>query len=725
MHGVAVRQHTIPVFEDIEQYLDYLKLDEPIIGLDYLDEVPCNDLQAGPKYTCKLCHQTANLREMVHHVIGRKHRQKYVEVKRPDLVTWDKQAIMTQGGKIIRARAEIIERQDGRGTPTRMPKMQMEGRSNMSRVSPRQRQNRDRNISQTQRDVPSHLPPLMDYQDEYSHRGRYPPGHSNAPPLHPEDSYMLNRDRQMHQREDTLRHESMAEQPRRADYRGSDLYRRDYTDPDYRRENKEEYVEGPQRRAALEPRGVPRYDSRAEMPRGLTQQEEYYPEEPPPPDRRPYPERDPLMEFYSEEVRRGQIRSAELQRSQAVRPEGDNRQWSQDRDSSRLDCLNSAGRQGLSEPEGKRRSFPAPVESDRSRGHLFDTIIDYCHESRPPHQEEPLTNPGLCRTGPLNSQRQVEATRAISDIPEPFRRFLKGAANDEGQGKRKRKSRFSDATAEEVKTTREMFSDELGPPNPKYGGCPRPASAPLRPEIHGTQHPDHYTESQAPHHTESYRRGGPESTGVFDVLKNIEIENAEDANFLKNKLCNLLKEFKAKKSEKVGPNSDSRTVISKDYNGLKPETELSPRHHYDAVRREDSDLRRSGNPYFEEDNRGRGWKQHERLPDQRFQEYQHPVHREPRHPNSNRSHYEEVFGSPEVSLPPRATHPDEPARYPERFQEPMHPRDYRPAAEKFLDSHSSAPPIHMERGPRMNRGPRYSNNLDKITSTLLELVARK
>lgn len=85
----------------------------------------------------------------------------------------------------------------------------------------------------------------------------------------------------------------------------------------------------------------------------------------------------------------------------------------------------------------------------------------------------------------------------------------------------------------------------------------------------------------------------------------------------------------------------------------------------------------------------------------------------------------EVFGRPEMSLTPRATHPDEPACYPERFQEPMHPRDYRPAGEEFLDIHSSAPPLHMDRGPRMDRGARYSNNLDKITSTLLELVKRK
>lgn len=86
----------------------------------------------------------------------------------------------------------------------------------------------------------------------------------------------------------------------------------------------------------------------------------------------------------------------------------------------------------------------------------------------------------------------------------------------------------------------------------------------------------------------------------------------------------------------------------------------------------------------------------------------------------------EVFGGPGMSqMPQHATHPDEPGRYPERFQEPTPPRDYPPPAREFFDSHSPAPPLHMGRGPRMNRGPRYSNNLDKITSTLLELVARK
>lgn len=54
--------------------------------------------------------------------------------------------------------------------------------------------------------------------------------------------------------------------------------------------------------------------------------------------------------------------------------------------------------------------------------------------------------------------------------------------------------------------------------------------------------------------------------------------------------------------------------------------------------RKDSDHRRPEDRYFKEDHRGRGWKQHERIPDERVKEYQHPVRGEPRH--SNRGCYE-------------------------------------------------------------------------------------
>lgn len=81
----------------------------------------------------------------------------------------------------------------------------------------------------------------------------------------------------------------------------------------------------------------------------------------------------------------------------------------------------------------------------------------------------------------------------------------------------------------------------------------------------------------------------------------------------------------------------------------------------------------------------------------------------------------EPFGWTEMSQTPQT----DGSHYPERFQEPMHPYDSKPAAEKYFDFHTSATPLHVEQEPRMHRDSRYSRNLDKITSTLLELVARK
>ncbi|XP_060916569.1 uncharacterized protein si:ch211-13c6.2 isoform X2 [Labrus mixtus] len=708
----------VPIFEDIIHYLDYMKLDEPIIGLNYLEEFPSNDILAGPRYTCSLCHQTANLQETVRHVIGRKHRQKYVEMKRPDLVTWDKQTITNQGGKIFRARAEIIERQDGRGTPSQMVKKRIGGQLNISRAPLKQNQNRGRTIPQssTQRDMPSHLPRLMDHPDEYSHQGRVPPGHINTPPCHLEDPpYMMDRDRPMYRQKDRS-HDRLEGELLRADYRESDAPRGEFIDPDYRREYERERAEDPQKRAPVEPLGGPRYDSREEMLHDQALLGDFHSDEAPP-YRRPYQERDLLKEFYSEEVRRRQV-----QPSQPGYLEGENHRWSLDRDSVRHDVR--VGRPDPSDAEAKRWNFPKQVEGKSLHDHLFNMIRDNLGEMRKPHQVEELVSAGPSRMGPSQPQRQVEVSRTMSDIPEPFRRFLKGPSNEEQQNsKRKRKSRFSDATAEEVETTKELFSDEYGPPNPKFSGHLRPLSSQLRPEIHGTQHPDLYIQSQSIHHSDFHQPEGSDSGGVFDMLKNIDIENAEEANFLKSKLCDLLKEFKSKKSEKAaGQNSQGRAVASQDFDSFNPNPELASRHQYEPASRQDSDLRRPEELYFQE-NRSRSRERRELLPDDRLQEYHHPVHGEPR--KSIRSQYDEDFGWQEKFRIQHASNPDEPACYPERFQEPRHSRDYRPPAAEILNSHSSAPSRHFDRGPRMDRGPRYQNNMDKITSTLLELVARK
>ncbi|XP_015227780.1 PREDICTED: uncharacterized protein LOC107083257 isoform X1 [Cyprinodon variegatus] len=566
--GKAVREHIVPKFRDILHYLEYLNLDEPIIGLNFLEEVVNHDPQFGARYVCKLCSQTTNLAEMVCHVIGRKHRQKYVELKRPDLVTWDGNTINTQGGKIMRAKAEIIERQNGRGMPELLLRKGVEGRLNISRVQPRQRP--DRLQTGPQRSFP------------------------DVPPLLPELK-------------------------------------------DFRRKRED-------------------YDLRNTTPCSL----DYPPEASSL--KRPYPERDPLEQFYSDEVRRGQVRSQEYQPSpQMSHTEEGNRRWSLERESGGYDRMR---RLGSSEPEAKMRNLSATFEGDLSREPLFDIFKDYHHERKDPYLKDAFDRG---RAAPAQTLGEVPST--ISNIPEPFRRFLKGSAGDE-EGQRRRKSRFSDATPEEVNMAKDMYRDDYGRSYTQTGVDLRPVDAQGRPDIP-------YGESQPPHVREGYSRGGSEKTSIFEILEKFEIENAEEAEFLKSKLSSLLEEFKARKMEKAA---------------------LPQPYQYDRPQREEPDRRRSEELGFNNGHR-LGWNQREQLPEQRFHEYNHG---EPRHSSTGRF---------------KDDQPD--------YLEPMRPHDYKPPPENYFDSHSSVPPLHMEQDSRMQRDPRYSSNMDKITCALMDLVARK
>ncbi|XP_068603537.1 uncharacterized protein si:ch211-13c6.2 [Brachionichthys hirsutus] len=602
---------------------------------------------------------------MVYHVIGRKHRQNYMEAKRPDLVTWDKQNIINQAGKIIRARSEMIERQDGRGSPVLMKKSGMMGRCNNSGVPPWQDQYSDRNIppSFTKFDgnetETSHIPLLMNF-------------HQVRSSLLAEEPHVA-RDQQTRREEDAPGYVHATQS--RSEYKESEKQTQDYMDPDHHRT----YDEEPQRRVVLEPGGASRYNS------SPARREECYPKGAPA-YTRAYPERGP----------------AQYRPPQPLYQGSDNPRRSLERESGRHDGLKRAAMRGSSEPESKRRSFLSPMASDALSDH-FIHIRDYGHKGTSPRREEVV---GPSREG------QMDVTRSVSDIPEPFRHFLEGASRGEGFAKGRRKSRFSDATAEEVKSAKDMFSDGFEPPNSKVRNYPRPFDEALSPEIRGIQHPDIYSESHGPNHSESYQRGVSESEDVFDILKNVEIENAEEAGFLKNKLCDLLKEFKAKKSEKAAQNI-------KDYNNMGPASDLPLRQQYEMTLREDMDFRRPEGLSFQENHRKRAWTPEEQIPDKRLQEFHRPAHEESREPKSNRSCFAAIFGRSEMSPP--SPRPDEPLHFPERFQESMHSRPM----EGFLDSRISSSPLNMERRSRWDGGPGRSNSLDKITSTLLELVSRK
>jgi hypothetical protein len=83
-----------------------------------------------------------------------------------------------------------------------------------------------------------------------------------------------------------------------------------------------------------------------------------------------------------------------------------------------------------------------------SREHLFDLVKAIRQEGRGP--QHPEMERGMGPPGMRGTQKPAEGGRMRTEIPEPFRRFLEGATDDhKSPGKRKRKSRFSDATEQE------------------------------------------------------------------------------------------------------------------------------------------------------------------------------------------------------------------------------------------------------------------------------------
>ncbi|KAL7830422.1 hypothetical protein SRHO_G00315490 [Serrasalmus rhombeus] len=110
----------LPEWTDIKQYLKYLNLDEPIIGLGALvqeEDAVTDDGKVQLRYRCKMCAVVMDMCTMVCHIVSRKHRQKYLQLKRPDLVTWQKNSSQKQPGLVAKAKAALVEKQEGWGCP--------------------------------------------------------------------------------------------------------------------------------------------------------------------------------------------------------------------------------------------------------------------------------------------------------------------------------------------------------------------------------------------------------------------------------------------------------------------------------------------------------------------------------------------------------------------------------------------------------------------------------
>ncbi|XP_072303594.1 uncharacterized protein [Eucyclogobius newberryi] len=639
--GKIVRQQIVPEFEDIIQYLEYLKIDEPIIGLDYLVEIPGDNSEfSGIRYNCTLCAVNAYLTEAVQHVIGRKHRQKYLEKNRPDLFNWDIARSQTLGGKLVRAKAEIAERQGGTGKPKPL--------SNKTR----------RSFPRFSVQGEPHKGPGSSYIEDFGKTSSkfrsYPEGPGRQWSENSESVPLDHHDREIYS-------QSYPQDGDGVDYPG---------EYNYEHENREDFSNV----LGLQDQDRRRYD------RG--QREEVYTDD----FRKSHTQKDALKEFYTEELRREKLAKT--------------KQWPHDNDSHQLEHMRKSGRE--TGPAVSQRSFSTSLDGKRLHEN-YNLMLDY----RPSADtsEEVLSKPGPSRVSP---SRSGDMSRKMSNIPDPFRRFLKGGVNYGEPAARKRKSRFSDASVEELQAVQNKVPCEYGPTNLKIPS--------LRAEVRELATTDPH-KGHMPN--ETYHREPlverSESTGdVFEMLKNIEIENEEEANFLKERLCSVLREFKAMKSEKALQTGQSRTIIVKEYNNMRPVSEQHVQDYYGRPPRENLDFRREED-FYDDPKQER----HEEMRAD-FQEYQHPVLPEAKYSNRNQHK-----GTPRwQNNHPHASGFDKPASFSEKYQEPSQLRDNQSGAH-LSDYHSPASLLDMELGPRMGRPLQYSRNLDKITSTLLELVARK
>lgn len=281
-----------------------------------------------------------------------------------------------------------------------------------------------------------HLPSLMDFKIDCAPRGGCVSKQPNKSSFHQEDSYGLEQD--MRDTSSWGRFEENVQITIKTDHRERDGCKQADGDPHYRTNYKEQYGRAEQRAVKFKPH-ISNCYSRLEVHLGRSQsysrdgsvvEEATY--------RRGYPETDPLDILCTEE------KGIEHGRSSVYKllyPNNDSCQWSWDR------------RRGSTEPES-RRSFSRGVGSDQSRDLLVNAQLREDHNIGEPYTE--ATKPGLSRSGLSNFESKGDVPRFMADIPEPFKRFLKGRNNDIEQGKRKRKSRFSDASVEEVVKTRRM-----------------------------------------------------------------------------------------------------------------------------------------------------------------------------------------------------------------------------------------------------------------------------
>ncbi|KAK2886971.1 hypothetical protein Q8A67_015199 [Cirrhinus molitorella] len=453
--GEIPRPPPLPEWTDIREYLEFLDLDEPIIGLNSLIQIPDHVTDDGKtvlKYKCRMCVVEMDLYSMVAHIVGRKHRQKYLELKRPDLVTWQDNN-QKQPGLVARAKAAVVEKHEGWGKP----------------VALKRPQEKFRNVFQAGSDLQASV-------HEQPYYGQ-----------------------------DTLRNPTFPERVQKQTYldedqQGKPLYASDkydqYSRPNPSQTRQQFYPEETRQQKPYKDAEI-----RGRLPRGDD-----------------YPEREMHTRPYA------------------------------DQGGPRLQEDYEAGLPGGQFSGGKINRFNdkdlriPPRASDYQKEQMEGRRYQGYEERKPPMN--PMSMPkrsfneekrGTVRE--MHSRTWDKANKVQGYPPMLDPRDPRAYSQEDGPAKKKKKSRFSDATAEEIALTHMRHSNKSPTKLKPREGPFRANPPPLNNQFLDSVNTSHLN---------------PKHENVLDILNDIKIENMDEARFLKEKLCTVLKEFQENKSRSTG-----------------------------------------------------------------------------------------------------------------------------------------------------------------------------
>ncbi|XP_060798843.1 uncharacterized protein si:ch211-13c6.2 [Neoarius graeffei] len=636
--GLIPKPVPLPQWTSIKEYLTYLNLNEPIIGLSALvqdEDFFSNDGRAVLRYRCRLCAVQMDLYDMTTHVVGRRHRQKYLERNRPDLVTWEKTS-EKQAGVVARAKAAMVEKQEGWGNPVPLIRSE-KGRSLRNRAYDGAAHNR---LS----DARGRASSGQDRREQNIYKQSYREGDAYVRPSHYHEDNQYD---QSSFREDvTYRSSSSGDNRYDAPYsqdggQGRSYRERDYMDRPYREDetNMATFPGDGNRDRRYADKDVPQ-----------SCHDEWYPET--------NSSREPYKSREGDDYYHGNISE------------------------------NRFGESGMDYQESRRMQEPMYTSQ---------------HETGSSMDERQRQSRSLSYTEKGRERFQdVDERRGSYEMEGYNKRERYYSTEDDVPAKKKRKSRFSDASPLEMALAQKSQIDEM---ILKYKQKGR--AGPTKNQASGYSMDSSVT---------------PRMENVLDVLNDIQIENVQEANFLKDKLCTLLKEFQSSKVQRsqVQVSQTSTDFTDSYHSGSKmeqrremPESRRFDDQGFQEPARYDRDLQGPreylNTRHVEEDpkimRQNRGLEE----PEYQWDPYRggsagRSDERMARHTDDRRDYREGAWNS-------------RPLREEERVytEEHRYQHDYRSGGDLYDPFEpSSSPPMEST-----------SSTLDKLASTLLELVARK